>query len=347
MCFFLSACALTRPEKKDIEPSGKPTPKEEKIKLGLFISGAGANTFSALPFLELFQKQNIPFDFIAGTGWGAWLAGLYAKNQTVDNIKWNLFKLKEQKVFEKHWFRKKRKNTKLLKSITKKALFSPLSIPFVCPAVNSAGQIFWFKEKKPGISVLRCLNNIPPLYFSFENKKEYGSLFSAELTLKYAQKKGINTLIWIKPSIQLKNDLDKTPSLFWRELIAYLNNMQKRYTPKKANHLSYRKKENTQNQNNVIILETKASSFSVSDFSHLHIIMKTPVLLREKQKIINLKNRLQKLNHKKKLHSPKSQRQGGIKKIKSKVFRTLETNPLLKNINQKGLEAYEHKIPFC
>ncbi len=286
ICFFLSACALTRPEKKDIKPLTEPTPEEEKIKLGLFISGAGANTFSALPLLELFQKQNITFDFTAGTGWGAWLAGLYAKNQTVDDIKWNLFKLKEQGVFEKKWFRKKRKNARLLKNITKEALFSPLSVPFVCPVVNNRGQVFWIQEKRSGKNILQCLNNTLPHFFSFGSTKEQGSFFSAELTLKYLQKKGINTLLWVKPNILLKNEPDKHSILFWRELSAYLNNLQKRYTLAKTIQTKGKP------WNNIIILETKTSSFSVSDFSQLHTIMKSPVPLREKQKIINLKLKL-------------------------------------------------------
>ena len=74
--FCLSGCQLFSVKTEKVEPAPEKkeeVKKTEEPKIGLFISGAGANTFSVVPILELFQTKNLHFDFISGTGWGAWL----------------------------------------------------------------------------------------------------------------------------------------------------------------------------------------------------------------------------------------------------------------------------------
>ena len=269
LIFCIAGCQLISVNKKKIKKKKKPPEiiKEEKPKIGLFISGAGANTFSVISLLELFQKNKIHFDFISGTGWGAWLAAVYAKNQNVDELKWNLFKLKEQGVFGTKWFSNKKKRVKILTSITKEALPSPLNTAFVCPALSKKRQfILWLKEQKPALATFNCLNKLPPLFFLFENTKGYGSLFSADLTLKYMREKGMDTLIWIRPSLSLKDSpvQDITFSIFWEELTAHLNSIQK---------------QQLHQYPQTIILETNTSPFSLYDFFEMNTIMKSPAPL--------------------------------------------------------------------
>ena len=276
----LSGCQLISFNKKKTKtPVDKKINQEVKSKIGLFISGAGANTFSAISLLELLQKEKIYFDFFAGTGWGAWLAAFYAKNQSVDEIKWNLFKLKEKGIFDRKWFDNKTKQVKLLKVLTKEILSSPLHTSFVCPALDKEGRILWMTERKPALAVFSCINKLPPLFFSFNQALGQGSLFSAELTMKYMQERGITTLIWIKPFFPLKFiKQDLSFSIFWKELSAYLDNVRKRYIHKDPQ---------------IIILETNYPPvFSIYDFSKLNAIMKSPSPLLEKEKIYRLKNQI-------------------------------------------------------
>ena len=148
--FCLSSCQLFSFKKK---PSLKPKDTQEQFKerkkLGLFISGAGVHTFSSLPLLELLQ--NIPFDFTSGTGWGAWLAALYAKNQSVDELKWNIFKLQEKGIFEEKWFDNKKTRSRLLKILIEETFSSPLRTFFTCPVLDQKGFISWPRKKKIGI----------------------------------------------------------------------------------------------------------------------------------------------------------------------------------------------------
>lgn len=276
--FCVSGCQHVSLKKGKIKQPFDTTILQESSKIGLFISGAGANTFSSISLLELFQKEKIQFNFIAGTGWGAWLAALYAKNHSVDELKWHLFKLKEQGVFGTRWFKNKKKRVKILKTLTTEVFSSPLRTPFVCPSLGKNGQLLWMTERRPAQAVFNCLNMVPPLFFLFSKTQGYGSLFSADLTLKYMKDRGINTIIWIRPSFSLKStEQDITFSIFWNELIAYLNNIQNKYSHE---------------QNQTTILKTKSSSFSLYDFSDLNAIMKSPVPLATREKIYRLKNKI-------------------------------------------------------
>ena len=268
----LSACRLLSPP-SPIKPTEEPTDQTKPlkdIKIGLFISGAGANTFSALPLLALLQSQNTRFALTAGTGWGAWLTGFYSKNQNMDELKWNLLKLKEQGVFGTKWFGNKKKRIKILKAITKESLPSSLSTRFVCPALDRhSARILFLNGKRPAVSVLKCLQGLPPLFFSFFKKTGQGSLFSAGSLLEHVRQQ-VDLLIWIKPAFSLRS-LRRDPAfyLFWRELSAYLNRQKEILSPKKE----------------VLILETKAGSFSVENFSNLNAIIQTPVERSEQEKL--------------------------------------------------------------
>ncbi len=268
---FLSACQLLSPPVKAPvqEPVEKPETVKEKPRFGLFISGAGANTFAVIPLLELIQSQNIRFEVSAGTGWGAYLAGLYGKSQNVDNLKWNLLKLNQQGVFGTKWFDNKKKRIKILRAITEEFLSSPLNTAFACPVLSKRARLLLLKERQPAVSVLNCLQGLPPLFFSFFKKGGKGSLFSAGPLLEYVRQR-VDVVIWLKPSLSLRS-LKRDPAfyLFWRELQGYLN----------------RQEELLEKETNMVILKTKGNSFSVDQFSNLSAIIKTPVLLSEQKKI--------------------------------------------------------------
>lgn len=281
--FFFSGCQILSPHRdKEKAPLEKPEKitKKEQMRIGLFISDAGANTFSAIPILELLQKEKIAFSAVGGTGWGAWIAALYAKDQSVDELKWNLFKLKEQGVFGTKWFSNKRKRVKILKKITNEALSSTLPIPFICPFLSNRNHISWMTEIKITQSVFSCLHKLPPLFFSLKKTGGQGSLFSVAPLLEYMEQvQGVELIIWIKPSILLQST-GQSPafSLFWKELSAYMNSL----------------KEGPINNPNrkIFLLEINQSISFLDDFSKLNAILKSSVPFLLKQKVYRLKQQI-------------------------------------------------------
>ncbi len=300
--FCFNSCQLFSSQKKVPVQAGDIQEKsKERRKLGLFISGAGVHTFSSLSLLELLQ--NIPFDFTAGTGWGAWLAALYAKNQSVDELKWNLFKLQEQGIFETKWFDNKRSRAKLLKTLIKETFSSPLQTSFTCPVLDKKGHVSWPRGKRPAQTVLSCLNLLPPFFFSFDNRGKQGSLFSVESTMKYMERQGIDLILWIKPFLHpsLKKSKDKLSSLFWKDLFSHLNETKKKFLypsfqikSKRMAASKHPRSSTLEKKGKIIILKTPPSPISLDDFSKIKAIIKTPPSFSEKKKIAQLKHLMEK-----------------------------------------------------
>ncbi|MCK4224138.1 MAG: patatin-like phospholipase family protein, partial [candidate division Zixibacteria bacterium] len=67
---------FVQPQKWEITFPLKETLRRPKI--GLALSGGGARGLSQIGILKVFEKENIPIDYIAGTSMGGIIGGLYA-----------------------------------------------------------------------------------------------------------------------------------------------------------------------------------------------------------------------------------------------------------------------------
>ena len=280
--FFLlmicTACQLSPFDREKPPGAGDPDLLAQP-KTGLFISGAGASTFLALPILELLRKEKLSFDVTTGTGWGAWLAAFYAKNQSTDELKWNLFKLQELGFFGSKWFNNKKKQASILQTLTKEALNSPLKTPFFCPGLSKHNTVLWFSHKAPAKAVFHCLQDLPPLFldlsYALRGARGGGSLFSAGALLRRLKAGGVKTLIWIKPGFagSSAQNSEKKLWIFWKELSSYLNDVQK---------------NDLKGFSNILILTTKTTRFEVYDFSKLNAIIKTAPTPGVREKVYRL-----------------------------------------------------------
>ena len=283
--FLLSINISCQNIKRSAEP--KPAIEEEvsipekpSVKIGLFISDAGVYTFSALSVLDFFEQKNVQFDLVTGSGWGAWIAGFYAKNQTTNELKWNLFKLERKGLFVKTGFFNKKSKKDILISNIKETFGSPLKTRFACPALNNNGERLWFREYQPVTALLNCLNLLPPLFLQLKPDSHQASLFSTQAALEYLRSQGMDIIVWIRPVFQLKGlDLKADyASIFWKELILNLN----------------RQKENE----NIFIFSLPVFPYSLADFSKLDMIVKRSVPLSVHKKFSKLEEFLKKYRDK-------------------------------------------------
>ena len=200
---FFSSCQTLKEQKPPAPTPPDETPIQTYTpKIGLFISDGGKGTFSLIPVLKFFQENQLHFDSIIGTGWGAWLGAIFAKNQNTDEIRWNLFKLQKKGVFENKLFTNKKKQGKVIESNIKRALSSGLSTRFICPALNKRGNLKWLGNRNPANAVLSCLNSLPQINFQFKNTNHWGSVFVAEQALEQLKTSGMDIIIWLKGPLQ-------------------------------------------------------------------------------------------------------------------------------------------------
>ena len=189
--------------------------------MGLFISDGGKGTFSLIPILKFFQENQLQFDSIIGTGWGAWLGAYFAKNQNTDEVQWNLFKLQQRGVFEKKLFSNKKKQARIIQTNLRQTFSSRLNTKFACPAFNKKGNLQWLGNRNPAKAVLHCLNLLPETNFKFENINAWGSVFVAGQALNRLKESGMDVIVWLKGPLQCQlTDQKQTEEkrTYWLEL---------------------------------------------------------------------------------------------------------------------------------
>ena len=175
-------------------------PSKDRPRVGLILGAGGARALSAIGVLKVLKEHQIPIDYLVGMGWGAWVAGVYAKNQSINEVHWSFYKLSKRGVFGASFFKNpfQPKSMNLLEQDLKEnfELVSPAQIPFACPSLTRKGQWVWQTEKLLKLSVKRCLT-VPP-FFKLESNT-FGSLFSVEKAFYFLKDKKMDIIIWVHP----------------------------------------------------------------------------------------------------------------------------------------------------
>jgi predicted acylesterase/phospholipase RssA len=120
-------------ENAEVEKPKQPETSNSQVKVlpkfGIIFSGGGAKAWGHIGALKELQKLKWPISAVAGFEWGAAVAALYAQNLSVNEVEWELSKLKS---FDK-W-------DQFIKAAFPRKTTAELKIPFVCPSLNIAKQ---------------------------------------------------------------------------------------------------------------------------------------------------------------------------------------------------------------
>jgi NTE family protein len=119
-------------------------PGNRKKKVGLALSGGAARGLAHVGVLDVFQKEGIPIDMIAGTSSGAVMGAVYAYNQDTNRMieqalaaNWKRMTPMIDPSFPKTGFIKGKKIKNLITSFLGGNIkFSDLKIPFACVATD-------------------------------------------------------------------------------------------------------------------------------------------------------------------------------------------------------------------
>ena len=175
--------------------SKKPHKEKSDLKVGVIVGPGGARTLSALGVLKAFEENNIPVHHIVGMGWGAFLAGVYSKNQSVDEVQWSFYKLLKRGFFSSSMLKHplKSKDLDSMNQSLEENLNAKTKINFSCSSMNSQGRKIWQTEKFLQNSVRNCLA-VPPFFKLAGNT---GSLFSVRSAISYLKQKNVDIIVWM------------------------------------------------------------------------------------------------------------------------------------------------------
>lgn len=128
---------------------------------GVWIDGAGYDSFAALGFLQTLAKSNLKPAFVVGTGMGCWVAMSWAKEANSNQAEWQTFKFNRWAGLEKSWLSKvglHNSMTEFTNYVTKSLEAKSrkeFEVPFECPLLPK-GSSYTLKAAR-GLSLATLL----------------------------------------------------------------------------------------------------------------------------------------------------------------------------------------------
>lgn len=148
----------------------------ERKKVGLALGSGGARGFCHIGILEVFEKYNIPIDFISGCSMGALVAGCYALGATTEQLKEASAKVSQIAVMDLGFGKartglfKGERAMEMVNDIIKDAFFEQTRIPLRITATNiTHGTLVTF-DSGPIIPAMRASMSIPAIYQAVPDK---------------------------------------------------------------------------------------------------------------------------------------------------------------------------------
>lgn len=217
------------------EQNIKPRPIPEIPKIGIILGPGGSRVYGEIGVLQEFQKNKIPIHSVAGMELGSLVGSLYAWRNSVNDVEWQMFKLKEEDLFKKSLLTgKKTADITSLNPIIKAAFHNlktdDLKKPFACPALNLQNNQTYIMNKGPLENLLPFCLPFPPFFKPYKNN--IGSTRDIKLIAEYLRSQGANYVIFINPlgGSAFKSpiyDENSTENLLWAELSSQLSKQNK------------------------------------------------------------------------------------------------------------------------
>ncbi len=149
-------------------------------KIGLALGGGGAKGLAHIGILKVFEQNNIPIDYIAGTSIGAMVGGYYAASKSarfVEEVALN----SDMKQFASLMFELTRdgglvRGDKILAYLEKSLDgmdFSELKIPFAAAATElNCGDVYYFEKEGDVARAIRASISYPPVFAPLKIKNK-------------------------------------------------------------------------------------------------------------------------------------------------------------------------------
>lgn len=157
---------------KDISTKKVSFITKKRPKVGLALSSGAIRGLAHLGVLEVFEKEGIPIDLIAGTSAGSLIGGLYALGQELKYLHQLATKLKWEHLTDLTFSRRGlvagKKLLDFLNLLTQGKTFEDLQIPFIAVATDiELGEPVLLKSGSVA-EAIRASSSIPGIYNPFE-----------------------------------------------------------------------------------------------------------------------------------------------------------------------------------
>lgn len=188
-----------------------------------FIFGpGGARAMGYVGILQELQKRKVPVEAVAGIEWGALVAGLYAHRGSVNDVQWQIGKLRTDIVTKKNFITRQNEpaSTEGIYQFISEAVGSSATertkVPFACPSFMLARQETFIMSK----SALRdamalCLPMSPIL---LPHKGYVAQPYDLQPLVQHLRSRGANFIVYVSvldSKASRVSSLDTSSSMLW------------------------------------------------------------------------------------------------------------------------------------
>lgn len=218
---LVSCSSITRrhgeTEDAPIEAATRSTPR-----IGLILGPGGMKSFAHIGVLREFERAKIPIHGVIGLEWGSLIGALYAKKAKVNDVEWQMLKLKKDSVISNRIFRPGQDTLgpealdAFLEASLSSIEFEKLEVPFSCPTVTASDEgPRWLTQGVLKEAIKACLP-YPPLYKS----TSMAAPFDVRGAAQKLREMGADIVVFVNVLAQgaVYRGQDAMTQILWREL---------------------------------------------------------------------------------------------------------------------------------
>lgn len=204
-----------------------PSIEESTIpKFGIILGSGGARTFLYSGFLKELANRKASVHAISGVEWGALVAGLFAVNQSANDVEWQLSKIKEEMVFKKSLIPGRSEPGRVdqisgfLNDFFKRKDLKDFSVSFSCPAIRyKTEQSFMMARGHAVQAISYCLPSVGIL----NPHQGYGSSqFDYAKVAEFLKSQGATYIVLVTVisdrTQKIENNSESLENLYWHQV---------------------------------------------------------------------------------------------------------------------------------
>lgn len=190
-----------------VEPPPPPPPgastfrKDQPLKVGVILGPGGAKVYGHIGFLRELQKRKVDVHVISGLEWGALAASIYAWKGYVNDVEWQMMKLKEEEWFPRNLVSSRQDDIALdqvrddLNKIFGNTNLPSFKIPFSCPAWNlERNQTYMMNRGRLSQMLPFCLG-YPPLFRPYQ--RNVAAMHDVRGLADHMRSQGANHILYV------------------------------------------------------------------------------------------------------------------------------------------------------
>jgi NTE family protein len=207
------------PAATSVAAEGVTLPKRPLGKVGLILGAGGIKSFSHIGVIRELEKAQIEIASIVGLEWGSLVGALYAHQGKVNDLEWQMFKLKKNDLpSEVKWNSNSTLDSindldSFLRASLESRSLETSKVPFQCPTQNVSNErINWIKSGS-ATSVLKSCMAYPPLFKA--DSGQMAAPFALAEGARILRSQGVDTVIFVN---LLAHGVGPRSDLLWKEL---------------------------------------------------------------------------------------------------------------------------------